>query len=283
MRILVLGASGMLGNAILRVLSEWEELKVYGTLRKPNAALNLLAPRAQLISGIEVNRSDDLVEVFTKSRPNVVINCVGLVKQLVNSNDPLQAIPVNGLLPHRLAKLCEFAQARLVHFSTDCVFSGKTGFYSESDVPDAEDIYGRSKLIGEVNYPHSITLRTSIIGHEIEGARGLIGWFLAQRGSVKGYINAIFSGLPTYELAQVVKYFIIPNVHINGIYHVAADPISKFDLLSLVNQVYGKGLKIEVDDKVNINRSLNASRFNSATNYSPPAWSHLIKKMYDFK
>lgn len=283
MRILVLGASGMLGNAMLRVMSEQVGWTVYGTLRSPNLALQALAPRAQLIQGIHADQPDSLIAAFTKSRPQVVINCVGLVKQLSSAEDPLVALPINSVLPHRLAKLCELSQARLVHISTDCVFSGRKGYYRESDLPDAEDLYGRSKLIGEVNYPHAITLRTSIIGHELGRNHGLIGWFLSQQERVKGYTEAIFSGLPTRELARVVRDFVIPNPDLHGLYHVAVEPISKHDLLHIVNLEYGKALQIEADERVKINRSLDASRFKEATGYVAPAWPDLIAQMREFR
>lgn len=282
MRILVLGASGMLGNAVLRVMSAQDNCTVYGTLRTPNLALQAVAPNAQLIHGIHAERLDNLVAAFAQSQPHLVINCVGLVKQLVCAEDPLEVVPINSVLPHQLAKLCELASARLVHISTDCVFSGGKGNYSESDTPDACDLYGRSKLIGEVNYPHSITLRTSIIGHEIGRDHSLIGWFLSQQGRVKGYTEAIFSGLPTCELARVVRDFVIPNPDLHGLYHLAAEPISKYDLLQLVNREYGKALLIDPDDKVRINRSLNASRFKEATGYVAPKWSELISQMRTF-
>lgn len=283
MRVLVLGASGMLGSAMLRLLSQQRDWNAYGTLRSPNLALQEFAPRAHLLHGIHADQPDSLMTAFTQSRPQVVINCVGLVKQLANSDDPLEAIPINALLPHRLARLCELAQARLVHISTDCVFSGRQGNYRESELPDAEDLYGRSKLLGEVSDRHAITLRTSIIGHELGRNHGLIGWFLSQQGIVKGYTEAIFSGLPTCELARVVRDFVIPNTQLHGLYHVAAEPISKHNLLQIVNREYGKNLQIEPDDQVKINRSLDASRFREATGYVAPAWSDLIAKMYEFR
>ncbi|NBQ69467.1 MAG: SDR family oxidoreductase [Nitrosomonadaceae bacterium] len=283
MRVLVLGASGMLGNAMLRVVSGQESWSVYGTLRSPNPALQALAPKAQLLHGIHADQPDSLLAAFAHSRPEVVINCVGLVKQLASADDPLEAIPINALLPHRLARLCELAQARLVHVSTDCVFSGCKGMYRESDMPDAEDLYGRSKLLGEVSDRHAITLRTSIIGHELGRDHGLVGWFLSQQGRIKGYTEAIFSGLPTFELARVVRDHVIPNTDLHGLYHVAAEPISKHDLLQIVNRIYGKALQIEPDDRVKINRSLDASRFKEATGYVAPAWSDLIAQMHEFR
>jgi dTDP-4-dehydrorhamnose reductase len=187
------------------------------------------------------------------------------------------------LLPHRLAGLCELVGARLVHMSTDCVFSGKKGDYHESDPSDAEDLYGKSKFLGEVVYPHAITLRTSIIGHELQGARSLIDWFLSQERQCKGYTKAIYSGMPTVVLAQLVRDVIIPQTDLTGLYHVAAKPISKFDLLRLVADVYGKTIEIIPDDKLVIDRSLNAERFRDATGYVAPGWPKLIELMHTYR
>ena len=283
MKILVLGASGMLGNAMLRVMSAQEAWSVFGTVRGVDPALHAAAPRAVLIPGIHADKPDSLLAAFAQARPDVVINCVGLVKQLSNAEDPLVAVPINTLLPHRLARMCEVAGARLVHVSTDCVFSGKQGSYKELDEADAQDVYGRSKLLGEVDYPHAVTLRTSIIGHELGSAHGLIDWFLSQQARVKGYTDAVFSGLPTFELARVVRDFVIPHASLRGVYHVAAEPISKHDLLQIVKREYGKNLQIEPDDQVKINRSLDASRFREATGYLAPAWPDLIAKMREFR
>jgi len=283
MKILVLGASGMLGNAMLRVMSTQEAWSVFGTVRGADPALHAAAPRAVLIPGVHADQPDSLLAAFAQARPDVVINCVGLVKQLSNAADPLVAVPINTLLPHRLARMCEVAGARLVHVSTDCVFSGKQGNYTELDQADAQDVYGRSKLLGEVDYPHAVTLRTSIIGHELRSAHGLIDWFLSQQAPVRGYTEAVFSGLPTFELARVVRDFVIPHASLRGVYHVAAEPISKHDLLQIVNREYGKNLKIEPDDQVKINRSLDASRFREATGYVAPAWADLIAQMREFR
>jgi len=283
-KILVLGASGMLGNAVLRVLAGSPQLDVVGTVRSSRSVgllPNTLGER--LVSGVDVENSDTLVSLFSKVRPAVVINCIGLVKQLAESDDPLQAIPVNSVLPHRLARLCDAVGARLVHMSTDCVFSGKRGMYSETDFPDADDLYGRSKFLGEVDYPNAITLRTSIIGHERDGARSLINWFLSQEGQVKGYARAVFSGFPTVEIARIIRDYVIPNPELHGVFNVSAEPINKFDLLTLVAEVYGKSIEIVSDDKLVIDRSLDSTRFRQATGFSPEPWPELIRRMHEFR
>ncbi len=284
MKILVLGASGMLGNAMVRVLSEQADWQVHGTIRSESAKRFFHADIAErLISGIDVEQHDSLLQAFIRIRPDVVINCVGLIKQLADAEDPLQAIPINALLPHRLARLCELSGARLVHMSTDCVFAGDKGDYRESDPSDARDLYGRSKFLGEVAYPHTITLRTSIIGHELQSAHGLVNWFLSQQGQCKGYTRAIFSGLPTVALAQVVRDVVIPHAELSGVYHVAAQPISKYGLLTLIAEVYGKKIEIVPSDQLVIDRSLNAGRFSDATGYVVPSWRELIELMYSYK
>lgn len=274
----------MLGNAMFRLLSESTDLVVYGTARAANSKRYFSEACArQIITGIDAENTDSLTRAFSITRPEIVVNCVGLVKQLAHVDDPLQVLPVNALLPHRIASLCQVAGARLVHFGTDCVFSGNQGNYLESDVPDARELYGRSKLLGEVDYPHAITLRTSILGHELSGHRSLVGWFLAQQGSVKGYAKAIFSGLPTVELASIVRDLILPHPELHGVYHVASTPINKLELLQLIADIYGKNIEIIASDEWVVDRSLNATRFNQATGYVSPEWPVLVQRMFTFK
>ena len=281
MRILVLGASGMLGNAMFRVLGRYGDLDVFGTARSSAVQRYFPAKMAErLLGGVDIENQDALMQAFCQARPQVVINCVGLIKQVAESADPLRSIPVNALLPHRLARLCAVSGARLVHISTDCVFSGEKGGYTESDCPDARDLYGISKTLGEVNAPNSITLRTSIIGHALNSSNGLIDWFLGQQGQCRGFTRAIFSGLPAVVLAQIVHDVIIPASGAYGLYHVAADPIAKFDLLKLVAEVYGKSIDIAPDDSLRIDRSLDAGRFRAETGYVAPQWPELVRIMH---
>lgn len=284
MRVLVLGASGMLGNAVVRVLSEKPEWQVHGTVRAESSKRFFPASIAEkLLAGVDVEQQDSLTQAFIRTRPDVAINCIGLVKQLAEADDPLQAIPVNTLLPHRLSRLCDLSGARLIHMSTDCVFSGDKGGYGESDVSDAKDLYGRSKYLGEVDYPNAITLRTSIIGHELQSAHGLVDWFLSQQNACKGYTRAVFSGVPTVVLARIIRDVVIPRPELHGVYHVAAKPISKYELLKLVAEVYGKQIEIVPDDRLAIDRSLDAARFRAATGYVAPEWEEMIKLMYSYK
>ncbi len=283
-RILVLGASGMLGNTLLRYFATRDGFDVYGTARSPASVGSLSDElKARIFFGIDAENMNHLLRVFSEVRPEVVINCIGVVKQLSASEDPLSAIPINALLPHRLAHLANTREARVIHVSTDCVFSGSKGAYTEKDLPDATDLYGRSKLIGEIDYPNAITLRTSLIGHELYGARSLISWFLSQQGAVKGFNRAVFSGLPTVEMARVIEAHVLPNPELSGLYHLSSYPISKFDLLTLVAKIYEKKIDIVPDESVVIDRSLDCEHFRSATGYSPKPWPELIRAMQDFR
>ncbi len=274
----------MLGSAVLRVMDEKAEWQVYGTVRDPSAKRFFGDKiRANIIAGVNIEQVDQLVGILQSSRPNVVINCVGLIKQKEAVDDPLVALPVNAIFPHRLAGLCKLFDARLIHISTDCVFSGSRGNYVESDIVDARDLYGVSKAIGELNYSHTITLRTSIIGHELQSSNGLLEWFLSQKNACKGYTRAIFSGLPTVVLAQIVLKHVIPNHELYGIYHVASQPISKYELLKIIADVYEKEITIIQDDELVINRSLNSDRFKTATKFECPTWLGLIKEMHKQK
>ncbi|WP_031434439.1 dTDP-4-dehydrorhamnose reductase family protein [Methylomarinum vadi] len=281
MRVLILGASGMLGNAVLKLFVKEGIHETWGTVRSA-AAKRLFSNQieSRLITGIDALNQDALLDVFAQIRPDVVINCVGLIKQLENANDPLAVLPINSLLPHHLAKLCLLVGARLIHVSTDCVFSGEKGRYTEADESDAKDLYGKSKYMGELHdYAHVITLRTSIIGHELNSNHGLVDWFLSQKKEVKGYTKAIFSGLPTVELAKVIHDWVLPKPSLSGLFHVSARPIAKYDLLKLVAEIYDQDIIIQPEDRVVIDRSLDSSRFQQATGYRAPDWPELIENM----
>ena len=281
-RVLVLGVTGMLGHTLFRRLSSSGGLDVYGTAR---GAANLgrwfeAAQMKKIITGVDAGDFDTVVEAFAKVKPEIVINCIGIIKQLPEAEDPLLALPVNALLPHRIARLCAAVGARMIHISTDCVFSGKKGGYTEDDPLDAADLYGRSKYLGEVAYPHCLTLRTSIIGHELKGKLALVEWFLSQEGTVRGYTEAIYSGFPTIVLSEIIDEYVIPNPALHGLYHLSSERIAKYDLLKLVAEKYGKRINIEPYGGVCEDRSLDSSRFREASGYRPPPWPDLVERMH---
>lgn len=283
-KILILGASGMLGNTLFRFFSAATNFRTFGTVRAAST-LHLLPEELHphVIANVHVENLDLLSKLFVEIRPSIVINCIGIIKQSTDSDDPLTSIPINALLPHRLANLSALVGARLIHMGTDCVFSGSKGMYTEADIPDAVDLYGRSKLLGELSYKHTITLRTSIVGHELNGNSSLVNWFLSQKGSVKGFAKAVFSGLPAIEIATVIRDYVIPRPDLHGVYHLSASPINKFDFLKLVGQTYKKNIEIVEDYSLMIDRSLDSSRFKLATTYAPKSWPELVQSMQAFR
>ena len=274
----------MLGNAVFQQLSERADWDVFGTMRDAHLKsffADALQPRIH--TDVDVGNWSAIETLLGSLQPDVIVNCVGVVKQLAAADDPLVSIPINALLPHRLAAWCREHSGRLVHISTDCVFSGRKGRYGETDPADAYDLYGRSKLLGEVDGSRCITLRTSIIGHELTGNRSLLNWFLSQENTVKGYGAAIFSGLPTVELARIIRDRVVSDETLEGLFHVASDPINKYDLLCLIASVYGKRIDIVRDDTLAIDRSLSADKFTRRTGYVAPPWPALVAAMYAFQ
>ena len=279
MKVLVLGGDGMLGHELFFQLRQRHETRV--TLRQSLAAYSgyRLFERGNAFDGIDVRAAGSVEQVLRDYKPQAVINAVGIVKQRPESEEALMSIEVNSLLPHRLALGCKDVGAQLVHLSTDCVFSGKRGAYRESDLPDPLDVYGRSKLLGEVAGDGAITLRTSMIGRGLTRKGGLIDWFLAQRAPIQGYRNAIFSGLTTRELGRVIGLVIEKHPKASGLYHVSAEPISKFDLLTKLRTRLGSGPEIVPADEPRIDRSLDSTRFRSAFGYAPPSWDQMLDEL----
>ncbi len=280
-RILILGASGMLGQSLFHYFGQRaDRYSVYGAVRRRPEPWPW-SGSGELIERVDALDIDSVARALDQARPQVVINCIGVVKQLAAASDPLTAIPVNSLFPHRLAGLCRLAGARLIHISTDCVFDGTKGSYTEDDPPSASDLYGLSKFLGEVRDPGSLTLRTSIIGHELYTKVGLVEWFLAQAGPVRGYANALYTGFPTVELARIIDEHLLPRPQLHGLYHVSSEAISKYDLLQLVKQFYGRPTVIERDETVRIDRSLRSERFRAATGFRPRSWPQMIEQMHE--
>ena len=281
MKILVLGATGMLGSTVFRLLSGNTDWHVFGTVRSEESIQFFSkAISDKLISHSDVTDNALLSQLITQVDPDVVINCIGIVKQVSDADDPVKMVTINSLLPHQLSKISANIGARLIHISTDCVFLGMKGNYTEFDIPDAQDIYGRSKLLGEVSSEHCITLRTSIIGPELKTKNGLLEWFLSQNDSCEGYSRAIFSGLPTIILAKMIAETIIPMRELHGLYHVASQPISKYDLLKLIAEKYDKEIEITPSSELVIDRSLCADKFENITGYKPPEWPNMIETMH---
>jgi dTDP-4-dehydrorhamnose reductase len=281
MKVLILGGTGMLGHQIINGCIS-RNIDWVTTVRNKDLLINKLGPTIsdRVIEIDDIKNFKQLREVCLESRVQFIINCIGVVKQSKFASNYIESITVNSLLPHILNEICEEMNAKLIHISTDCVFDGSKGNYCEDDLSDAKDIYGKTKFLGEVNYGNTMTLRTSIIGNEItNNIHGLIDWFLAQKNFVNGYNYAIFSGVTTNELTKIILEIIIPKYFITGLFQIASEPISKYDLLQIVAKIYNKDIEIKESKDVIIDRSLSPLKFYKLTNYAPPEWDVQISQM----
>ena len=279
-RLLILGAAGMLGHKLWQTAAPRGD--AWATLRRrpAHAGAARLFDEGRVLQGVDIGRLETVTQALDHVQPTVVVNCVGIIKQLAAAKDPVASIAVNALFPHQLAQICGARGIRLLHISTDCVFVGTRGGYREEDVTDATDLYGRTKALGEVTGPGCVTLRTSIIGRELAGASGLVEWFLRRRGGyADGYSGAIFSGVTTIELSRLVLEVIDRHPALTGLYHVSAAPIAKFDLLSLLNDAFNAGVALTARDEPKIDRSLDSQRFRDATGYRPPTWGAMVREL----
>ena len=280
MKILIFGGSGMLGHKLVQVLQN--QFDVWTTVRRNSdyfKSLGIISSE-KVFTEIEIENFDVVRKVVDKSKPDVIINAVGIIKQLPTAKNVIKTLTVNSIFPHRLSELAEESGARLICISTDCVFSGEKGNYKEEDIPDASDLYGRSKNLGEVIAENCLTIRTSIIGRELQTSHSLVEWFLSNAGKkVKGYKNAVFSGFPTIILAEILADVINRHKNLNGLYHVSSEPINKFDLLEFIKKDYKIPIEVEPSDEVKIDRSLNSEKFRQATGFEPKSWEEMIKLM----
>lgn len=281
MRILIVGGSGMLGHRLYQDFSKRHEVRI--TLRNEFAAYanSQVFQEQHTYTKVPLDNVATLLEIFQKFKPDAVINAAGIVKQRQEAKEVLTSLEINSLLPHRLAWLCQQFDARLIQMSTDCIFSGKKGGYTELDYPDAEDIYGKSKLLGEVVAKNCMTLRTSIIGTELYNKMGLIEWFLAQRGEIKGYTRAIYSGFTTIEMGRIIERLLSQNKLTSGIINVSSDPINKYDLLKIIRDKLNLPVTIIPDGSLLCDRSLDSKSFRSLFDYTPPSWDRMIDELAD--
>jgi dTDP-4-dehydrorhamnose reductase len=275
-KVLVLGASGMLGHKVWSVLGA--RFETWGTVRNPTG-LDVFQRTERVVAGVRADEFGSVQNVVAELRPDVIVNCVGIVKQLAAGKAAIPSITINALFPHQLAELAAATGARMIQISTDCVFSGRRGGYVEDDEPDPIDLYGRTKLLGETAYHDTLTIRTSIIGRELVGAHGLLEWFLSQTGTVRGYTNAVFSGVTTQTLADTLGRVIADHPTLAGLWHVAGERITKYDLLQRIACAYNHDLTIKPDDSVRIDRSLDDTRFRAATGIPRPNWSEMLAQL----
>ena len=280
MKMLILGGTGMLGHKLYQMVKS--PIDAWVTVRSdaPNLAKYSFYCPDRVIGGVEATDMVSVRKAIEKAQPDVVVNCIGIVKQQPLGNDPIACLTINALLPHQLAQLCTEYGARLVHISTDCVFDGKKGSYKETDITNAEDLYGRSKAMGETSAQNAITIRTSIIGRELGSEFGLVDWFLSQQGkSAKGFTNALFSGLTTQELSRVIQSLVLDHQDLSGIFQVSTAPIDKYTLLNLLNDTFETEVTITPSDELKIDRTLDSTNFRDRTGYEPTTWPEMIREL----
>ena len=268
----------MLGHKLVQILGS--EFETFSTIRRELPAVERFGifDRERTITNVDVTSERQVVDVIDKVRPDVVINCVGIIKQITST--PETMVQINTVLPRKLAELSAKYHFRLILISTDCVFAGSKGNYSEADVPDADDIYGKTKLRGEVVAPNCLTIRTSMFGRELDSSHSLIEWFLSMRNqTISGFTRAIYSGFSTIVLSEIISSLIKDRADLSGLYHISSDPISKFELLELVNDAFEANVTIKPDDSLIIDRSLDSTKFRSETGFVPPTWPEMIKLM----
>ncbi len=281
MKVLVLGASGMLGHRLYQRLMETPQLQGYGSLRTSPETIPFREPfdRSGLHFPVDAEQPESVRSLLQLLRPDVVVNAIGVVKSL-NQANPARMIAINALFPHQLHAYCQDIDARLIHISTDCVFSGEKGMYSEQDRCDAYDVYGLSKHLGEVTGENSLTLRTSMIGSELGRAHGLLEWFLGQRGErIDGYTKAVFSGFTTQRLAEIILWVVTEHPKLSGLYHVSAPPIDKYDLLTRIRDALSLDIDIKPSEKLVIDRSLDCQAFTAQTGFQQPNWDDMIAEL----
>jgi len=276
--ILVFGASGMLGHMLVRVLTPHHN--VMGTTSSPydgTSPLSRILKRDYWLDSVDVRNWESVESAIGASTPAVVINCVGVIKQKMDASTTTDAILINSLVPHKLAQLCDLGGIRLIHFSTDCVFEGTPGLKYVSDTPNATDLYGTTKRLGEITYGQSLTLRTGFVGRQLSGSEGLFEWVRSQKGgAVNGFKNAIYSGLTTMALSRVVRQIIENHPTLAGLHQVASAPINKFDLITKLNNRLNLGLTITADTNFMCDRSLDGTSFSSMTGIHIPSWDDML-------
>ena len=274
----------MLGHKAFEVLNLNSKYKVFGSLRNANDIKKYFSDSkniSNIFSNVDALNPESVFNLIDKLKPEIVLNCIGVIKQLKEAKDPILSIEINSLFPHKLANYIANAKTRLIHISTDCVFSGLKGNYKEFDNSDAKDLYGRTKHLGElINYDNCITLRTSIIGPELKGKVSLLEWFLSQKNPIKGFTNAIYSGFTTLELINIIESYIIKKPSKNGLYHLSSNPISKYELLKIIAKTYNVKTEIEPDEEFKNNKSLNSDLFKKDFGYFVKPWGQMISEMF---
>jgi len=279
-KVLILGSAGMLGHKLYQVLTPTSD--VTGTIRGDYSRMSKydFFQQSRIVPNVDALEISGVEKVIEQTSPDVIINSIGIVKQLEKKDGVLLNIWLNSLFPHQLHQICQAKRIRLIHISTDCVFSGKKGNYREDDPPDAEDIYGKTKYLGEVNGADTLTIRTSFIGRELVSTNGLLEWFLSnQGGRVQGYTNAMFSGFPTLHMSRIIADIITDHQNLSGVYHISSELISKFKLLTLIKKAMRLNIEIEEYPDFRCDRSLDSTLYRKITGFAPPSWEKMVDEL----
>lgn len=280
-KILILGSTGMMGSAISKLIKNDKRFKILCTY-KNYRKVKLIKLQKNQKKKLNVFNFNEIKKIIITFKPDFIINCVGLIKQLSNEQNLNKTKFLNTTLPKKLSIVAKNRNFRIIHLSTDCVFSGKKGNYKERDKCDANDLYGISKFKGEIDSKFVLNIRTSIIGHELTSSNSLLNWFLTQK-KINGFKKAFFSGLTTLELSNIIiNEMIVKNKISNGLFHVSGPKISKLDLLKIVKRIYKRKTIINIDNSFKIDRSLNSDKFTKLLKIKKKSWLNMIKEQRIF-
>ena len=276
MKIFITGIDGMIGHKIAQSLSK--EHTIIGSSRKNIKSEDLGINDCELITHDFLK--DDILEILDKINPEIIVNCAGItIRRGINDNYD-NTILLNSNLPHIIDDWTERNQSKLIHFSSDCVFSGKKGNYLDESIPDATDLYGLSKSRGEVKSKNTLTIRCSIIGREIFNHTELFEWIYSMRGKqIKGYNNVLYSGVTSIWMGRVLKKILKYHTELSGIYNISSEPITKYSLLNLINEHFKLGIEISRDNKIKSNKVLISKKFTEITDINPPNWDDLMTEL----
>jgi len=281
LKILILGAGGMLGHKLYQTLSKTYDdvIPVFRKNKEHYHKFNLYKPE-KMIGNTDVTDQSKLLAVLNSVKPDIICNCIGKTTRKINSEDSQSVIYLNSFLPHFISKWSSENNSYFIHFSTDCVFSGKNGPYKPNDFRDSRDLYGLSKILGETNSKYGLTIRTSIVGREIENQTEFFEWiFSSKNKSVSGYKNVFYSGVTTNYLSEVVAQLITKDSKSHGLLQVASPPISKLNLIKKVNSLFGLGMKINTDASKVSNKILSPVKFTITSGIKTQTWDEMLNTL----
>ena len=284
MKIIVLGASGLIGSYMFRELSKTFE--TFGTIRKSKIKYKDIAlfKSNKIIDNIDILNLDNLNKLLESLKPNIIVNCIGVTKRKISDN-LLDVIKINSIFPHELVKWGLINSARIIHFSTDCVFNGLTGNYNEKSNTNAFDIYGKTKALGEIQYDNCLTIRSSFIGRELFDKTELLEWVISNNGKkIKGFKKTMYSGVSALFLSKFIKNIINDHIKLNGLFQLSTDiPISKYDLICLIRDCFDLNIEIIPENNKYHCPTLDNSKLKNKMNFEIPSWKEMLVELKNNK